>query len=534
MEKKQPQPKELEDLCDSAFMDPGWSDIRFTPESFPFARLRHTRFCHWVCLLVVMVFCLPAVPAKADRFTIIDETGSRKQVDGKLHGSGQGAVAIELPDGRIELYTQAALLERDNSVEWQPETPEQIARGLADRFGPEVFRSKIDGNYVIGMVLMDPLERSAETAADGFLRKAARFMNQVDDIFEDFATSARLTIHDAEVPLVLLIFESDSDFNSYATTVMKGQGLSVNRISGFYDGLTNYLSIRMAECATFEVPLHEAIHQQVYNRGILQRLAPVPAWFNEGIATGFEANKDRIRSGPIQVHSRFATRVADIQNLNWDVLISDDEAFRGDVLAGDAYCLAWCLHWLLVNEHRDAYRSYVELLSKKEPLAKQDPQFRAGEFVQLFGDDIPALERQFSQALKIAMRKQRFRPEKPTPGMMVSQQNLAELEIKATTRVDRGGVLEVQGRLRNMNPLRSLTFAVNLVTDGGTYAQWIVPNVDSERTVPLPLQYATRVMPGQTGQASSTFRVEVISVLPTSSQAREWTQGSPPVPLEGR
>ncbi|MCG6157893.1 DUF1570 domain-containing protein [Rubinisphaera margarita] len=470
----------------------------------------------------------------ADRFVFIDETGEKKEVVGRLHGSGQGAYAIEQRDGSMEVIAQGAVIERDNTVDWTPFTTDEMVDQLTERFTPDLFRSYVDDNFVIGMVLMAPLDRTAEGPANGFLRKAAQFMNNVNNVFSSFARDMRLDTRDPDTPLVLLIFESDSDFNDYAASVTKGQGLSVSSISGFYDGMTNYLAIRMAECATFEVPLHEAIHQQVYNRGILQRLAPIPSWFNEGIATGFEANKDRIQSGPAKVHSRYAAQVSSVEQVSWEDLISQDLAFQGDVMAGDAYCLAWCLHWLLVTERPEKYTEYVKMLGEKAPLAKEDDATRTAEFVEHFGDDFQQLRQDFNLALRNAMRRQRNTREPPQkPGYLNAQRGLAEIELTALNRQDRGGLLEVQGRIRNMNPLRSLTFAVSIVTDGNTYAQWILPSVGSSRVVPLTKQYAQDQIPGTTPQPSNSFRVHIQAVLPDSPEAQQWLRGQGPDPREG-
>ncbi len=482
----------------------------------------------------LFVFVIHSRTAQADRFTIATPTGEREEVIGRIHGSGQGAIAIERPDGGMKLVAQGAILERDNTVDWEPYSPEEMVEHLTEKFGKDLFRSTIDDHFVVGIVLMAPLERVGEGPATGFMRKASQFMNNVQDVFEAFAKDMRLELQEPETPLVLLIFESDDDFNKYATEVTKGQGLSVSRISGFYDGMTNFLSIRMTECSTFEVPLHEAIHQQVYNRGLLRRLAPIPAWFNEGIATGFEANKDRIRSGPTKVHTRFAAKAPEVEQVSWDDLISQDLAFQGDVMAGDAYCLAWCLHWLLVNEHPKEYTEYVKMLSKKEPLFLEEDSTREREFEQFFGNDIDSLKQEFILALRTAMRRQKtVREETQKAGYYFAQQGLADIELNAILREDRGGMLELDGRIRNINPLRSLTFAVSVVTDGGNYAQWILPDVDSNRVVRLPKKYAQEVVPGRNPQPSGSFRVYIRSVSPESTEAQSWQRGNYPDPTKG-
>jgi len=485
-------------------------------------------FSHAGRILLLIATCLQMTHqlCNADRFVLATPQGGTREITGRIHGSGQGAYAIETPDGQLEVIAQAAVLERDNTVEWKAATPEELAEQLSDKFGADRFRSQVQGNFVIGMVLMDTLPPQSESRVVGFLRKASQFMNNVQNVFLDFTNDLRLETHEPDVPLVLLIFESDDDFDQYTDSITQGQGLSSQNIAGFYNAMTNYLAIRMTECDTFEVPLHEAIHQQVYNRGVLQRLAPVPAWFNEGIAAGFESNGNRINSGPTKVHSRYAKKYPDARQVTWNELIVNDLAFRGDVLAGDAYCHAWALHWLLVTRHQQEYADYVKTLSQKQPLAKEDIEERKANFHEHFGDDLEELKQEFVLALQRGLRTQRIaRDNNNRPGYLRTQKALADLEVTAITRADRGGFLEVQGRLKNINPFRSLVYKVTVVTESGTFARWITPEIASNRTYTLSRQYANQTQGGGVGPASSQFRILVESGLSDSQKVGRWRRG---------
>ncbi|MEZ5951267.1 MAG: hypothetical protein R3C12_19050 [Planctomycetaceae bacterium] len=160
----------------------------------------------------------------ADQFVIVDAQGDKRELVGRLHGSGQGAYAILRPSGQLELVAQGAVVERDNTVEWKPLTPAEMSLALAEQFEAEKFRGYVENNFVIGMVLMDSLPRQSELRVTGFLKKAAKFINNVQGVFERFARELRLEIRDPEVPLVLLIFESDEDFNTYTRSVTQGRG----------------------------------------------------------------------------------------------------------------------------------------------------------------------------------------------------------------------------------------------------------------------------------------------------------------------
>ena len=79
-------------------------------------------------------------------------------------------------------------------------------------------------------------------------------------------------------------------------------------------------------------------------------------------------------------------------------------------------------------------------------------------------------------------------PERPA-GMSLTQEHLGEVEL---TAVSRDGRLEVQGRLLNASPLRPMAFYVTVETEVGTYAEWFIPNVEVNKSTPLPGQVVTK------------------------------------------
>jgi hypothetical protein len=208
-------------------------------------------------------------------------------------------------------------------------------------------------------------------------------------------------------PLPVVIFESNRQFDLYALQTTQGQALSPENISAFYDLLTNRLVLRLSECVSFDTPLHEAVHQQVYNRGVLQRLSPVPAWFNEGLATGFEGDGERVRSGPKSVSDRYGRLALRARVVNWREIVGNDRAFQGDVLAAEAYGHAWGLHWLLVTKYRSEYNQLVRHYAAKQPLELDRPDERAAEFEKIVGKSVEALQKEFYTELPKAMARRR-------------------------------------------------------------------------------------------------------------------------------
>ena len=468
--------------------------------------------------------------ASADVFTVREDDGNKATVEARLVGEWQGYVALERTDGRIEIVPQAQILKRQPAADPEPMSGAVVQERLAERFGRDKFRGYADSTYVIGLILSEPLPKQYDAKAATLLKKGAGFMKLVEKVFLEFVDDLKIDIVKSRYPLVLLIFETDDAFIKYTNEETGGKGLSAGNMLGYYSGLSNHLVIRMSECHTFETPLHEAIHQQVYNRGMLQRLSAAPTWFNEGIATGFEGNGERINAGPLKVNTRYSRAAMRARNVNWDDVVADDRAFRGDVLAGEAYAHAWSIHWFLATKYRKQYIEYLQLLSQKPPLQKDDAQTRVNDFERIFGKRVGQLQSEFPQALKLAATKQKISLDSPKPpGYLLTQSNLAEVEMTAGRAG--AGAMQAEGQMRNISHLRPMSFHITVETDSGTYAEWYIPNVAPLKQMPLPKQSAQKRMQNAPGGASQTFVVRVRAAVPDSDAAQQWQRGQLPVPV---
>ena len=481
--------------------------------------------------LSFVILLLVTQSVRGDTFVVKEDDGNTASVEARLVGEGRGMVALERTDGRIEFVPQSQILKREVGPDPEPISCATMVGRLTEKFGADRFRAVIDAPYVVGLVLSEPLPKLYENKATSCLKKGATFMKTVEKVFLGFINELKIETEKPRFPLVLLIFETDDDFMQFATEETGGRGLSAGLMLGYYSGLTNRLVIRMSECHTFTTPLHEAIHQQVFNRGILQRLSPVPVWFNEGIATGFEGNGDKISGGPLKVSARYARAAMRAKTVDWDDVVADDKAFRGDVLASEAYAHAWSIHWFLVTKYRKQYVEYLQILGQKPPLQIDDAQTRTRDFERVFGKRIGKLQSEFPQSLESAVKKQKISlvEEKPV-GYFTAQLNLAEVEISASKEAG-GGAFETEGHLKNVSQIRPMSYVVTVETDTGTYAEWFLSSVAPSKVVPLSKQLAQKRMNGAPGGAAQTFRVKVKAAVPDGEIGKTWQRGQLPVPV---
>ena len=452
---------------------------------------------------------------RADEFQYTDRDGQPQRVHARLAGQGDGFFALELDDGRWKLVAEGALQERIPGPDPTPIRADEMAARLEQRFTKDLFQYRVSGNVVVGIVLMAPLGAENTPKLENFLDRAVSFMESVDSTFGRFASTMQLELTTPRFPQVLLIFEANRDFNAYYEEGTGRKALSSQTVAGFYSALTNWLAIRIDECDSFATPMHEAIHQQVFNRGVLQRLAPVPNWFSEGIANGFENDGNKVRTDATKINRLYAGLLTLGPRLTFDDVITRDETFRGDVFAGDAYSIAWALHWYLVTERPSQYTAFVRRLRTIEPLASREDDDRLAEFQQTFALNTKDLPRLYSNQIQIASRKQRVRIAPPTAnvGNIVIQENTGIAELGAVRRVDKG-YTQFTGKLKNLSPIRPLTFRVSMTSPGAKPIVWVRQELGAGRSSALEKQYLW----GNSGTGS--YQVELLSALPESDDAR--------------
>jgi hypothetical protein len=350
------------------------------------------------------------VNAFGDEFTIELDNGDTATLTARFAGEGRKATALEMPDGGWKLIPSDRIQQRTSGPDPKPLTHDELLQQINEEFSATRTISNIDKPFVIVQVRARPgaLDPAVEKRYQNVVKKAGTFFKGMQTNFLEFVKQARIETQAVKFPLVALIFESDRHFDAYTARVTEDQGgLSSPNIAAFYDLQTNRLVIRLSECTTFDTPLHEAVHQQVYNRGILNRFAPIPSWFNEGIATGFEGDGDRVRSGPKSISDRYGQMALRARVVTWTEIVARDQPFQGDVLAAEAYGHAWGLHWLLVTKYRAEYNVLVKHYSGKKPLELDRPDERVAEFERIVGKSVTELQREFQLELPRAMARRK-------------------------------------------------------------------------------------------------------------------------------
>jgi hypothetical protein len=330
-----------------------------------------------------------------------------------------GGLLIEHEDGRYELFDPGSVAGRTPIEVTVPATNDALSERVLATLpaGFDVLRTK---HYI---VCFDTTREYAKWCAALFER--------LHDAFGNYWARGGIEIAGIERPLVVVIF---ADQKAYAAHAAADLGAASDRVVGYYNLLNNRvmtyditgsdalaavrgrrpgqvgLEILTSPAASGMVAtiVHEATHQLAFNRGLHRRLAAVPLWVSEGIATYFETPDLENARGwraigsvnrPRLDHFLTTYRPGAIESI-----IASDEPFRQPDSALDAYAASWALtHHLLQTRKRD-FMAFQKRLGEKAPLVEDSAETRRQEFRDAFGDPRDVEQAVFKAAARLASR----------------------------------------------------------------------------------------------------------------------------------
>jgi len=349
-------------------------------------------------------------PAKNRPVERVDmqEAGGRRQVEGVVVVEAvDGGLLLERADEQLELVQPGAILSRVTVTDPEVESPRDLGRRILGELPPG-FDLLVTKHYCI---CFDTSRAYAQWCGSLFER--------LHDAFTNFWKQAGLEMTPPPRPLLVVIFADRQRYEAFAA---RDLGAAADRVVGYYNLMTNRVTTfdltgsaslaRPAGQAAARVGLeilarpeasgmvatlvHEATHQMAFNGGLHRRLAPVPLWLSEGIATYFETpdlGSDRGWKGIGNVNTaRLERFLAGYRAGALEQIVLGDEPFRRPDEALDAYSRAWALTFFLIQTRRAAFVDYLRTIARKEPLADDSEEERLAEFTAAFGASPAALE----------------------------------------------------------------------------------------------------------------------------------------------
>ena len=374
-----------------------------------------------VVITAVITVWLGHGPSNADpvppreRIEIQTAAGHRTVDATVLVEAVDGGLLVELADERYELLPPASIAGRQPL----PDAPaEESPRDLGQRILAELpagFDVLVTKHYVVCF----------DTSRD-YARWCAALFERLHEAFVNFWSKAGLDVVDPPRPLVIVIF---ADRRRYEAHASRDLGVAADRVVGYYNLLTNRVTTfdltgtdgvprpigRASSGTAFEILsspaaaglvatlVHEATHQMAFNCGMHRRLAPVPLWVSEGIATYFETPDLENTRGwrgigkvnrPRLDHFLATHRPGDIA-----AIVTADDRFRAVEGPLDAYAAAWSLTRHLIETRKKEFVGYLRTQATKPPLADDSADERRRDFEAAFGASPEAIEEEVVKAM---------------------------------------------------------------------------------------------------------------------------------------
>lgn len=336
--------------------------------------------------------------------------------------AADGGLLIEHDDGRYELVQPDRIASRSAAPTVDPEPPEQLGRRILARLPPG-FELLVTKHYLICYA----------TSRD-YARWCGSVFERLHDAFGNYWRRAGLEVEDPRRPLVVVIFGDRRAYEAHAAHTL---GDAAGRVAGYYDMLTNRITTydltgsealasaggggaggtglavlaSPAAAGLVATLVHEATHQLAFNGGLHRRLAPVPLWVSEGLATYFET--------PDLRHARGWNGIGEVNMPRLErflqghrpgtlaALVRDDAQLRTPETALDGYATAWAVTHHLLESRRDDYLAYLRLLAAKRPLDDDSPEARFRDFRDAFGDPAEVERQAFKAAARLATQRRR-------------------------------------------------------------------------------------------------------------------------------
>jgi hypothetical protein len=344
------------------------------------------------------------------RLELRADGGGTTVVEGTLEvEAADGGLLIARPDQRLDVIAPDRLVRRTPlPAAPDPGTARELGRRILGDL-PAGFDVLATKHYI---VCFDTSRSYAQWAASLFERLHEAFANYWD--------RAGFAVARPPQPLIVVIFADRRRYEAHAAGEL---GAATDRVVGYYNILTNRITTydltgsdgtaaagrspgraglealaRPEAAGLVSTLVHEATHQMAFNCGLHQRLAPVPVWVCEGVATYFETPDVTSDRGWRAIGGVNAIRRQQFQAFGrrgWiEPLIEGDEVFRKPGAAIDAYAQAWALTAFLIQTKKQDFVRYLQALASKRPFADDSPELRRRDFAAAFGAPDGELEEQ--------------------------------------------------------------------------------------------------------------------------------------------
>ena len=356
-----------------------------------------------------------AAPDRASEecFKIRDENG--EVMVGRLHGQFGDKSVLLLPDGRLGMPNMLV----HTTEPFRPFTADELLHRLRQ------------GWLVDFHVLQTPHYLIFYQSSRSFAEQSSRWLEDLYRRLLEVFSKHQIPVHEAEFPLVAVIYRNEAQFRASKTVEPEVQALYeifTNRIYFYESSDRDQNAPEVSALRKPQTVVHEGTHQVLQNIGVHPRLSAWPIWLVEGLAeycatpasspkggkptwdglgmiSGLHLATIRELEDPLSstIRGRDARSRLPVREPGKPLV---ESLIRKTQLTPTEYALAWAMTHYLAFKRQDDFVEYLKAMSQIPPLDPRSPEDHVAEFQKAFGSDLAKIDRAISVYLKkLAARK---------------------------------------------------------------------------------------------------------------------------------
>jgi hypothetical protein len=340
----------------------------------------------------------PAPKSDAKRISVRNPKGT--PIVARVLGYDGDKAAVLLPDGRVGWPDGLIYTERP----FVPATMEAMKKDLLEgEFAG--FHALETRHYLVLYQGSRKFAQDSVTTLESLYARLGNVLNKRE-----------VPVHEAEFPLVAVIFNTEEDFRRrkrVAENVQAYYEIMSNRIYLYESSHRDQTAPEVSALRKPQTVAHEGTHQILQNIGVQPRLSNWPLWLVEGLAEycaspGLVAKTSS--PGWVGLGEVNLLHIATIRDL-YDPLshqvaganvpqirrdpgqtIAEYLVTRAELTPTD-YALSWALTYYLAQKRVDDFLNFLREMSRLEPFAPRTPQDDLRAFKAAFGDRLPKLDK---------------------------------------------------------------------------------------------------------------------------------------------
>jgi hypothetical protein len=338
-------------------------------------------------------------PPKSTAKCILVRDHKGKPVVARVLGRDGDRTAVILPDGHVGWPDGLIYTERP----FVPATMEAMKKDLleGDFKGFQTLETK---HYLVLYQGSRNFAQASVTTLENLYAKLGNVLNKRE-----------VPVHEAEFPLVAVIFNTEEDFRRrkrVAENVQAYYEIMSNRIYLYESSRRDQTAPEVSALRKPQTVAHEGTHQILQNIGVQPRLSNWPLWLVEGLAEYCASPKYGNNSVPGwvglgEVNLLHIATIRDLDDpLSNQVAGANVPQIRRDPgqsiaeylvtraeLSPTDYALSWALTYHLAQKRVDDFLGFLREMSRLEPFAPLTPQDHLRAFKAAFGDRLVKLDK---------------------------------------------------------------------------------------------------------------------------------------------